>query len=328
VANNWLSGRQSAVARAARTPQAVERWAATDASQQAVLDDLNAARDGASRAGTAQERQAAYARLQSATAAASGLAEGFRSAGDPGGASTIGRVLLGATTDMQRLAGELGITVTLSDAQRQGLAQTYSEMGMTLAAAEGSVASNSLGNRIVNALGRNPAEAAPTTSTASEAAFNETPSTRLLTNEERTNFNARRDDYQQYDQYRREGSSRIGGEWDWERLAPNNGAVPGTTTAYAVQPGQILDRYGARTGSYLAPESTPFDQRALAPGARGNGYEQYEVARQFTVERAEIAPAFGQPGGGYQIQYRVPEVIGRPATVNELIRFGYIIPRN
>lgn len=139
--------------------------------------------------------------------------------------------------------------------------------------------------------------------------------------------NAGRDDGQQYDAHRKEDSKRPGGEWDWERVAPNNGAVPGTTAPYALQPGDTLDRYGSRYGSFLSPAGTPYEQRALAPGSKSNGYEQYDVLKPVTVERSLIAPAFDQPGGGYQIQYKIPEVPGRPASVKDLIDFEYIKPR-
>ncbi|MFY8017802.1 MAG: hypothetical protein ACOVN9_06775, partial [Inhella sp.] len=41
----------------------------------------------------------------------------------------------------------------------------------------------------------------------------------------RVDANARTDDFQQYDQFRKADSTRPGGEWDWNKHAPNGGAV-------------------------------------------------------------------------------------------------------
>ncbi|WP_260602566.1 hemagglutinin repeat-containing protein [Variovorax sp. MHTC-1] len=136
-------------------------------------------------------------------------------------------------------------------------------------------------------------------------------------------LNARADDYQQYDPYRMANSPRKGGEWDWSRMAPNNGAVPGTTQAVTLETG-TLDRFGSRFGSFFSPAGTPYEQRALGPGSKANGYAEYEILRPINGERSVIAPAFDQPGGGYQYQFRIPEVDGRAATVNDLLKYEYI----
>ncbi|WP_230596812.1 TNT domain-containing protein, partial [Xanthomonas albilineans] len=52
---------------------------------------------------------------------------------------------------------------------------------------------------------------------------------------------------------------------------------------------------------------TPYEQRALAPGSRSEGYHEYEVIKALPVTQGDIARAFGQPGGGVQILPRFPD---------------------
>ncbi|MGE0349253.1 hemagglutinin repeat-containing protein [Hydrogenophaga sp.] len=136
--------------------------------------------------------------------------------------------------------------------------------------------------------------------------------------------NLLRDDWQQFDQYRLPNSTRPGGEWDWQRQAPNNGAVPGTAKTSTVDVGSTLDRYGSRRGEYLSPINTPFEQRALPPGKQADPYEQYPVLKPFTVVEEKVAPAFNQPGGGVQLRAIIPEVKEGYARIDELIRYGYL----
>lgn len=64
-------------------------------------------------------------------------------------------------------------------------------------------------------------------------------------------------------------------------------------------------------------------KRAMAPGAAADTYTRYEVLRPLPIEASEIAPAFGQPGGG--IQYRIlNELDDRRVTVQNLIDQRYI----
>lgn len=84
--------------------------------------------------------------------------------------------------------------------------------------------------------------------------------------------------------------------------------------------GTKLDRYGSPDGAFLSPHGTPYDQRSLAPGSRGNDYYEYEVVKPLPVIRGEIAPAFNQPGGGVQI---LPKFTDR-VNVEWLVRNGYL----
>jgi len=76
--------------------------------------------------------------------------------------------------------------------------------------------------------------------------------------------------------------------------------------------GDLIDRYGAASGSYLSPFGTPYADRSIPPSSLdsvdahgaslGNcNYHEYEVLKPFAVEAGPIAPGFGQPG--YGIQY-------------------------
>ncbi|WP_405469343.1 TNT domain-containing protein [Morganella morganii] len=95
-----------------------------------------------------------------------------------------------------------------------------------------------------------------------------------------------------YDRYR-----TADGKWDW----PSNLGFAEDPTKAILQVGTRLDRYGSPSGSFLAPKGTPYEQRALAPGARAEKYYEYEVIKPLPVIQGKIAPAFGEPGGGVQI---------------------------
>ena len=74
----------------------------------------------------------------------------------------------------------------------------------------------------------------------------------------------------------------------------------------------------------MSPAGTPYEARALPPGKQAEPYEQYQVLRPFTVTQEKIAPAFGQDGGGVQMRASIPEVQNRAATINDLIKNGYL----
>jgi hypothetical protein len=139
----------------------------------------------------------------------------------------------------------------------------------------------------------------------------------------KVNVNARVDDFEQYDKYRKPDSTRTGGEWDWQKQAPNNGAVPGTQQTVTIESGTV-DRFGPRGGEYFSPAGTPYEARALPPGKQAEPYEQYQVLKPFTVTQETIAPAFGQTGGGLQMRASIPEVQNGFATIDDLIKHGYL----
>ncbi|XIH80146.1 Contact-dependent inhibition of growth factor CdiA (plasmid) [Pantoea sp. SGAir0175] len=98
--------------------------------------------------------------------------------------------------------------------------------------------------------------------------------------------------WSQYDKYRNES-----GDWNWP--AKLGFAEEPVKTTLPV--GTHLDRYGKTNGSFLAPQGTPQEQRALAPGSLADKYHEYVVIKPLPVMQGKIAPAFGEPGGGIQI---------------------------
>lgn len=98
--------------------------------------------------------------------------------------------------------------------------------------------------------------------------------------------------WSQYDKYRNEN-----GDWNWPaKLGFAEEPVKATLPV-----GTRLDRYGKTNGSFLAPQGTPQEQRALAPGSLADQYHEYVVIKPLPVMQGKIAPAFGEPGGGIQI---------------------------
>lgn len=91
------------------------------------------------------------------------------------------------------------------------------------------------------------------------------------------------------------------GSWNYP---PDNGFA-GPPSSTTLEPGDVIDRFGPRTGTYVSPEGIPFDQRALPPSSANFNYERYRVVRPMDdVLEGDIAPWFEQPGGGWQ--YHLP----------------------
>ena len=126
----------------------------------------------------------------------------------------------------------------------------------------------------------------------------------------RTELNHRVDDGLQYIEY------QDGVGWKW----PENSGFVGKPRERVLERGVLLDRVGEPVGSFLAPAGTAFDARALAPGAGASNVYVYEVIKPLPVLEGEIAPAFGQPGGGVQI---LPNV-GTRVDVQWLIENEYL----
>uniref|UniRef100_UPI000A56F5F6 glycohydrolase toxin TNT-related protein n=2 Tax=Yersinia enterocolitica TaxID=630 RepID=UPI000A56F5F6 len=117
--------------------------------------------------------------------------------------------------------------------------------------------------------------------------------------------------YSYYDQFK-----NANGGWDW----PKNLGFEGDPVKTTIPVGTRLDRYGEPNGSFLAPKGTPYEQRALAPGAKAEKYYEYEVIKPLPAIRGEIAPAFGQLGGGVQILPNMQERV----NVDWLVKNGYL----
>ena len=97
---------------------------------------------------------------------------------------------------------------------------------------------------------------------------------------------------------------------------PDNDGFTGTPSKTTLQPGTKIDRYGSTSGKFVAPEGTPYGQRALPPGAESSPYNSYEVIKPFEVNSGTTAPWFDQPGGGTQYQ--------TPMSMQDLIDQGFI----
>lgn len=87
------------------------------------------------------------------------------------------------------------------------------------------------------------------------------------------------------------------GNWKWP---PDDGFEGGVRSPERLGVDSRIDRFGNEKGSFLSPEGTPFEQRALAPSSLREPYHAYQVNKPLPVESGKIAAAFDQPGGGTQ----------------------------
>uniref|UniRef100_UPI002AA0CDFD hemagglutinin repeat-containing protein n=1 Tax=Serratia nevei TaxID=2703794 RepID=UPI002AA0CDFD len=117
--------------------------------------------------------------------------------------------------------------------------------------------------------------------------------------------------YSYYDKFK-----NADGGWNW----PKNLGFDGDPVKATIPVGTRLDRYGEPNGSFLAPKGTPYEQRALAPGAKAEKYYEYEVIRPLPAIQGKIAAAFGEPGGGVQILPNMQERV----NVDWLVKNGYL----
>ncbi len=107
---------------------------------------------------------------------------------------------------------------------------------------------------------------------------------------------------------------------------PNNGGV-GDAVRTNLPKDMKLDRFGGEGGSYLSKAGDTFDSRAL-PGMPDGAPNIYSVtekgAKRLLVEQSEIAPWFGQPGGG--MQYKLIDAANPSAkfTVADAIQSGLL----
>ncbi|MCI0156103.1 TNT domain-containing protein [Leifsonia shinshuensis] len=73
-----------------------------------------------------------------------------------------------------------------------------------------------------------------------------------------------------------------------------------------LEPGTVVDRYGDPTGSYVAPDGTPFSKRGLPSFYETQKpYYPYEAVQPVIVRGGAAATAFGG-GGGVQFQFGAP----------------------
>lgn len=111
---------------------------------------------------------------------------------------------------------------------------------------------------------------------------------------------------------------------------PNDGFPPGYVPQPAHLPeGTIIDRFGSPFGQYLAPDGTPFADRALMPESVGGNYNRYMVTSEplppgWRIVEGPVAPWFGQTPSPSARQYMILAPDGVRPTVDELVRLGIL----
>jgi hypothetical protein len=110
----------------------------------------------------------------------------------------------------------------------------------------------------------------------------------------------------------------------------NDGFPPGYVPQLAHLPeGAIIDRFGSEYGRYLAPDGTPFADRALAPESVGGEYNRYMVTGKplppgWQVVEGPVQPYYGQtPSPGF-LQYMVVGPDGVKVSVKVLVDRGIL----
>ena len=89
--------------------------------------------------------------------------------------------------------------------------------------------------------------------------------------------------------------------------------------------GTIIDRYGNKSGGFLAPEGTPFPERSMPPGTDLSNYHRYRVtgtgADEMGLTQSKTQAWFDQPGGG--TQYYIPKG-DKEMTIQEMLDARWI----
>ena len=90
--------------------------------------------------------------------------------------------------------------------------------------------------------------------------------------------------------------------------------------------GDVLDRMGDERGRYMSLPETSFEARALPPGSLNEPLLTMRLTGELppntVIEVSEVAPAFGQKGGGLQI--RILDSSGQAMRITELRQQGII----
>jgi hypothetical protein len=121
-----------------------------------------------------------------------------------------------------------------------------------------------------------------------------------------------------YGAYKGWGAARAAKAGPTKIVWPPNRGFAGEPGAASLIPGARVDRYGAESGTFVAPEGTPFDMRSLPESALEKPLNSYEVLKPIEVQAGPAAPWFGQPGGGLQFEL--------PGSVKSLIESGHLAP--
>ena len=117
-------------------------------------------------------------------------------------------------------------------------------------------------------------------------------------------------------------------DWNWPT---DDGAVPGSREYVDASGVPQMDRIGGPNGSYFTDEGLPMSERSLPPDRLNFDRFSWDIDRSHPdledgtvrVERSEVAPHFGQEGGG--VQYRFVDAEGRPLSQGDLVERGIIV---
>jgi len=105
---------------------------------------------------------------------------------------------------------------------------------------------------------------------------------------------------------------------------PPNLGFSGTPQVTTLQPGELVQRYGSTSGTFLSPAGTPSWASAVPPGTENLTLNTYQVAKPIeNVLSGPAAPWWGKIGGA--IQYYVGTPHGQ--NVKTLLDSGYLEPR-
>ncbi|MCV7379319.1 hypothetical protein BST11_05400 [Mycobacterium alsense] len=110
----------------------------------------------------------------------------------------------------------------------------------------------------------------------------------------------------------------------------NDGFQPGFVPHPAQLPeGAIIDRFGSEYGRYLAPDGTPFADRALAPESVGGDYNRYMVTGKplppgWQLVEGPVQPYYGQTPSPGSLQFMILGPDGVKVSVRELVDRGIL----
>lgn len=94
--------------------------------------------------------------------------------------------------------------------------------------------------------------------------------------------------------------NQYSGEINW----PTNRGFIADPIPEILLPGTRIDRYGYNKGTFVAPEGTPYTERALPPGTDDiKPYKVFEVKEAVEVQAGYTKPWFGEKGGGIQWEF-------------------------
>lgn len=119
--------------------------------------------------------------------------------------------------------------------------------------------------------------------------------------------------------------------YDW-RWPADDGAVPGTRETVSPADVPRMDRIGGGAGTYFTDDGAGMGSRSLPPDRLNFDRSSWNIDRahpdladgSVRIERSEVAPHFGQEGGG--VQYRFLDSRGDPLSQAELAARGIITP--